>query len=143
MMEYTLSRPMMLRPFPLLIKSKISGIISNKDVPNEVLIRMLTKFRSYLNIGDNPFTYRGDGYSGVLDEKDIEEIEEDCFLAELLIGLETRNAAFEVLQRLITKIEAKYMGALLVRKRFLEGGDVGDLERLGSNEMFIIASKIM
>ena len=142
-MSFTLSRPMMLRPFPLLIKSKISGIISNKDVPNEVLIRMLTKFRSYLNIGDNPFTYRGDEYSGVLDEKDIEEIEEDCFLAELLIGLETRGAAFEVLQRLITKIEAKYMGALLLRKRFLEGGEVGDLETLGSNEKFIIASKIM
>lgn len=140
-MAYTLSRPMMLRPFPILIKSKISGIISNKDAPNEVLIRMLAKFRGWLDSENNPF--RADNNGGVLDEEDIEEIEEDCFLAELLIGLETREAAFNVLQGIVQMIDGRYRGALLIRKRLLGSGDLGDLETLGSNEKFIIASKIL
>lgn len=135
----TISRPMMLRPFPIMIKSKISGILANKDAPSEVLIRMLSKFRGWLQ--NNPF--RLDNNGGILEEKDIEEIEEECFLAELLIGLETRDAAFQALKGVIKMIEDRYMGALLIRNRLLGGGDIGDLDKLGSNEKFIISSMIM
>ncbi len=143
-MSFTISRSMMSRPYPILLKSKLLVIINkieNKEIPVEKLVGLLSKFRDYMC--DNPFINEG---CGVLEEDDIEEIKEDCFLAELLLGLEMKGGSITCLQKLISSIEKKYIGVLLLRKRLMGPGDVdelGTLDKLGNHEKFIISSLIM
>ena len=67
------------------------------------------------------------------------EIIDECFISELFIRLDMMDDAVACLK----KIERRYIGGLLISKRLLRGKDVGELNKLRSDERYIIASLII
>lgn len=129
------------RPFPILVKSKLSSLAARLTSPNwtqDSLSRSIKTLNDQLdrNIFDpiNPADTN-------LSREDVATIRDRLFMADLFVCLDMRPQAAEQANDAIAIIDRSLMGPLLIRKRlFDDAADVGTLDVLpGSARMALAA----